>query len=148
MSEELPPLVVEFDVAADPSVAFAAWVGRAATWWPRGHTISGSPRAVVFEPHVGGRIFERDAAGGEHDWGEVLAWEPPSRLGFLWHLFFTRQEATHVEVSFTPVAGGTRVRLVQAGWEAHGDTGSARRERTGAGWAAVTAPYRAQFGQQ
>ena len=25
-----------------------------------------------FEPHTGGRIFERTSEGAEHDWGEVV----------------------------------------------------------------------------
>jgi len=46
-----------------------------------------------------------------------------------------------VELTFTPTAGGTVVRLVQTGWEALGDAGAARRERTVGGWATVTAAY-------
>lgn len=39
---------------------------------------------VTFESHPGGRIDERTPDGAEHDWGEVLAWEPPRRLAYLW----------------------------------------------------------------
>jgi hypothetical protein len=31
-----------------------------------------------------------------HACGEVLAWEPPHRLVYLWHLMFDRSEATEV----------------------------------------------------
>lgn len=140
---EIPPLVVEFEVAAPPEHAFDTWVADTSRWWPTGHTMSGDPAAIVFEPRPGGRIFERDGAGNELPWGEVLAWDPPHRVRYLWHLFFARAEATEVEVTFTPAAGGTAVRLVQSGFEALGDAGPARRERTVQGWAAVTAPYRA-----
>jgi uncharacterized protein YndB with AHSA1/START domain len=64
---------------------------------PLGH--AGDGLRVVLEPRVGGRIFERTPAGDEHDWGEVLAYEPPRRLAYLWHLRFDRADATEVEVS-------------------------------------------------
>jgi uncharacterized protein YndB with AHSA1/START domain len=139
----IPPLVVEFEVACDPEHAFETWVGRTASWWPRGHTRSGDALAIVFEPHPGGRIFERTSDGRELEWGEVLDWEAPRRLRLLWHHVFDRSEATQVEVAFTEADGGTKVRIVQTGWEALGDEGRARRDRTSAGWSNVTAPYRA-----
>jgi uncharacterized protein YndB with AHSA1/START domain len=33
-------------------------------------------------------FYERTPDGAEHDWGEVLAWEPPRRLVSTWHLRF------------------------------------------------------------
>lgn len=139
----VPPLVHELTVGADPAHAFTTWVDRAAQWWPAGHTVSGGPAAVVFEPRPGGRVYERGPDGAEHVWGEVLGWDPPHRLELLWHLFFPRSEATHVVVTFTAEGSATRVRIEQTGWEALGSAGPARRERTQAGWAATTAGYRA-----
>ena len=142
-TESVPPLVVELDVATDVDRAFSTWVDRATLWWPPGHTMSGRPEAVVFEPKVGGRIYERDAAGAEHTWGEVLVWDPPARFECLWHLGFSRAEATRVAVTFTPERGTTRVRLEQTGWDALGEAGRARCERTVTGWTEVTDVYRA-----
>ncbi len=141
----IPPLVVEFDVATTPEHAFDTWVADTGRWWPTGHTMSGAPDAIVFEPQAGGRIFERDGDGNELAWGEVLQWEPPHRVRYLWHLFFPRAEATEVDVTFTATETGTAVRLVQSGFDALGDDGAVRRERTVQGWAAVTAPYRARL---
>jgi uncharacterized protein YndB with AHSA1/START domain len=141
-SGSVPPLVVEFDVAAPPEHAFDIWVNRAHLWWPAGHTLSGNPTAIVFEPRHGGRIFERGPNGEEQAWGEVLDWQPPARLRCLWHLLFSRDEATEVEITFTAAADGTRVRLTQTGWDALGAEGPARRERTVQGWANVTTRYR------
>jgi uncharacterized protein YndB with AHSA1/START domain len=135
------PLVVEFAVGVPPARAFEVWTRRYATWWPPSHTVSGDPAAVVFEPRPGGRIYERARDGTEHAWGEVVTWEPPALLRFRWHLFFDPAEATDVEVRFDPTAGGTRVRLVQTGWDRLGGAGPPRRERTGAAWAAVTALF-------
>ncbi|MEZ5180884.1 MAG: SRPBCC domain-containing protein [Acidimicrobiales bacterium] len=79
----------------------------------------------------------------EHPWGTVEVWEPPARLVYRWHLFFAPEEATTVEVTFTGTDAGTAVRIEQRGWEALGEAGPPRRERTAGGWAAVTAPFRA-----
>ena len=135
------PLVIEFDVGVPPAQAFDVWTQRCATWWPPAHTISGDPAAITFEPRPGGRIFERGRDGGEHDWGEVLDWQPPNRLRYLWHLFFDASEATEVEVTFTARADGTTVRLEQRGFERLGEAGLARRDRTRTAWSAITARF-------
>jgi len=141
--DPIAPLVVELEVRAEPARAFGAWVARTATWWPKAHTISGDPARIEFEPRAGGRIYEVGADGREHPWGTVEVWEPPARLVYRWHLFFAPEEATTVEVTFTGTDAGTAVRIEQRGWEALGEAGPPRRERTAGGWAAVTAPFRA-----
>jgi hypothetical protein len=134
------PLVVEFEVGVTPAHAFDVWTQRCATWWPRSHTMSGDPSAITFEPHAGGRIVER-APGGEHEWGEVLAWEPPDRLHCLWHPFFDRSEATEVDITFRAVDAGTAVRIEQRGFERLGDAGPPRHARTHQAWSVVTEAF-------
>jgi uncharacterized protein YndB with AHSA1/START domain len=91
----MEPLEIAFIVGCSPDHAFAVWATRTSLWWPHGHSVSGSPGlTVTFEPRPGGRIYERTPEGEEHDWGEVLAWEPPHRLAYLWHLRFDRTDAT------------------------------------------------------
>ncbi len=141
----LDPLVMSFEVGIPPPQAFDAWTARCATWWPPSHTVSGKPTAITFEPRCGGRIVEHAPDGGEHLWGEILDWEPPARLRYLWHLFFDPSEATEVEVTFSPVEGGTAVRLEQRGWEQLGDAGPPRRERTHKAWTTIAARYAAAF---
>jgi uncharacterized protein YndB with AHSA1/START domain len=139
------PLIVEFEVRAPVEHAFDMWANRCELWWPPSHTVSGEPQAIVCEPRQGGRIFERAPDGAEHDWGEVLDWEPPTRLRYLWHLFFDRSEATEVEVTFRPIDDTaddrTGVRLTQRGWDRLGDAGPPRRTRTGQAWGAITPRY-------
>lgn len=129
------PLVIEFEVAVPAEHAFGIWTERCATWWPDDHTISRAPTSVVFEPRPGGRIFERGPDGAEHEWGTVVAWEPPARVAYRWHLFFDPSEATDVEVTFRRVGDDrTLVRLEQSGWERLGEAGPGRRARTGRVW--------------
>ena len=139
----IPPLVVEFSVTVDPDHAFRTWVERPLLWWPRGHTRSGAPQHIVFEPRVGGRVYEVDEAGDQHEWGSVVEWEPPVALRLSWHHVFPPEEATDLHVSFRAVADGTAVRIVQTGWDRLDPTAAAtRRDRTVTGWATVTATYR------
>ena len=85
---------------------------------------------VVLEPRAGGRIFERTPGGIEHDWGEVTVWEPPRRLGYLWHLRRDRADATEVEIRFVAAGeGGPGSTIEHRGWEALGAEGEAWRDR-------------------
>ncbi len=134
----MEPLTLDFTVGCSPAHAFDVWASRTSMWWPHGHSVSGDPGlCVTFEPRPGGRIYERTPAGEEHDWGEVLAWEPPRRLAYLWHLRFDRADATEVEISFAPAPDGTAVTIVHRGWERLGAKGPDRRARNESGWAGL-----------
>jgi uncharacterized protein YndB with AHSA1/START domain len=145
MAEPLEPLRIAFDVACSPAHAFATFAERTTLWWPQSHSVTQADGlAVTFEPRAGGRIYERTPGGDEHDWGEVLAWEPPGRLVYLWHLRFDRADATEVEIRFTDAGDGTtRVLIEHRGWERLGAAGPERRDRNHRGWAGVLERYRA-----
>jgi uncharacterized protein YndB with AHSA1/START domain len=136
-------LELTFSVDCTPERAFELWAERTSLWWPSGHSVSADPAlTVTFEPRAGGRIYERTSDGTEHDWGEVLDYEPPHRLRYLWHLRFDRSDATEVEVTFTPLGDGTEVAIVHRGWERLGAIAEERRERNRRGWSGVIEPYR------
>ena len=140
----MEPLEVAFTVECSVEHAFDLWARRTSLWWPSGHSVSAAPGlSVTFEPQPGGRIFERTPDGDEHDWGEVLVWEPPRRLAYLWHLRFDRSDATEVEVVFEPAEEGTAVKIVHRGWERLGAAAEERRERNRRGWGGVLEHYRA-----
>ena len=130
------PLCLSFDVACSVEHAFTVWTSGISTWWPPDHTVTGTgDLVVVLQSGVGGRIYERTGAGVEHDWGEVTVWEPPSRLGYLWHLRRDRADATEVNIRF--VARGdaaTRIEIEHRGWERLGADGEQWRDRNRAGW--------------
>ncbi len=145
----MDPIVVEFEVACTPDHAFRVWTHDGPTWWPPSHSVSTDPDLdVVFEPHGGGRIFERTPDGNEHDWGEIITWDPPDRLVYLWHLVFDRSDATEVELSFIEGGSGTLVRLEHRGWERLGAVAQERRTRNQAGWAGVVPRFEAACAQR
>jgi hypothetical protein len=139
----IEPLRLSFTVACGIEHAFDTWTRGIAAWWPSSHSWTGeNDLQVILEPHVGGRIYERTAAGTEHDWGEITLWEPPARFGYLWHLRRDRKDATDVEITFARRDDGTtHVEIVHRGWERLGSDGAEWRERNKAGWDGVLPSY-------
>jgi hypothetical protein len=134
----IEPIRLSFEVDCAADHAFEVWTGRIDRWWPADHTVSGEGDAtVVLERRPGGRIFERTAAGAEHEWGEVTIWEPPTRLGYLWHLRRDRADATEVEIQFIDRGATTLVEIEHRGWEALGAAGEPWRDRNRDGWATL-----------
>jgi len=41
---------------------------------------------IVFEPHVGGHLYDRGVDGSECRWARVLAYEPPHRVLLSWNI--------------------------------------------------------------
>jgi uncharacterized protein YndB with AHSA1/START domain len=139
----IEPIRLSFEVDVPPDSAFDLWVTRTASWWPLSHTVTTEPGlAVVFQAGLGGRIFERTSTGEEHDWGQITVWEPPRRLGYLWHLRADHADATDVEITFVDLPGGrTRVDIEHRGWERLGAAGISRRDANHAGWAGLLPHY-------
>jgi uncharacterized protein YndB with AHSA1/START domain len=108
--------------------AFTVFTERFGDFKPREHNLLGAPIAeTVFEPKVGGHIYDRAEDGSECRWSRVLAYEPPSRVVFSWDIGPTWQletdpaNASEVEVRF--VAEGpdrTRVELEHRNIDRHG----------------------------
>ena len=134
------------------SEAFTVFTERFGDFKPPEHNLLAAPIAeTVFEPRVGGHIYDRATDGSECRWARVLAYEPPDRVVFSWDIGPTWQVETEpdntseVEVRFiaeTPQR--TRVELEHRhldrhgpGWEAVRDGVAARR-----GLAALPRPLR------
>lgn len=141
---EIPAVVKTVVVKCAPRDAYRYFTEDMARWWPLASYSciasqskgARAPESCVIEPREGGRLFER-GGGEEHDWGKVTVWEPPSRLGFSWHPERGPDTAQHVEVTFTPEAGGTRVTLTHSGWERLGKDAAATRDNYDGGWETV-----------
>jgi uncharacterized protein YndB with AHSA1/START domain len=111
---------------------------------PREHNmLSVEIAETVFEPHVGGRVFDRGVDGSEYQWARVLAFEPPDRVVFSWDLNPQWQiesdpeRTSEVEVRFVAeTAERTRVELEHRNLDRHGPGWEAARDAVGGdgGW--------------
>jgi uncharacterized protein YndB with AHSA1/START domain len=136
MANTLEESVVRKSVCVQASVerAFSVFVEQMETWWPATHHIGATPFEAIFvEQRVGGRWYERNAGGAQCDWGTVLAWDPPRRVRFSWHVGPGHESpdwkfdpdisrASEVEIRFSPAGGGaTLVELEHSKLERHGE---------------------------
>jgi uncharacterized protein YndB with AHSA1/START domain len=144
MSESLVIEVVRKSVTVDCAVeeAFRVFTTDATSWWPvETHSIHQSVSKVVFEPHVGGEVYEVSASGEKGYWATVLEWDPPHRLVLAWNILQRDDQPTEVEVRFLPDGTGTRLELEHRGWERLAEDGAQKRENYDAGWDVVLAEY-------
>ena len=90
---------------------------------------------TVFEPRVGGYLYDRGVGGSECRWGRVLAYEPPHRVLLGWDISAHWQLETDLEktsewevrfVAETPER--TRVELEHRNLERHGEGWEGVRE--------------------
>ena len=74
-------------VNAPISEAFKVFTERFGDFKPREHNLLRAPIAeTVFEPRVGGNIYDRAVDGTECRWARILAFEPPDRVVFSWDI--------------------------------------------------------------
>lgn len=131
MSNQQTATSVNASIVVDAPVddAFKVFTEDMASWWPAEHHILQAPlKEMVFEPRVGGDVYDVGTDGSECRWGRVLAYDPPSRVVFAWMVSTTWSieadvaHASEVEVRFSADAsGGTRVDLEHRHIERHGD---------------------------
>ncbi|MEU4591921.1 SRPBCC family protein [Micromonospora aurantiaca (nom. illeg.)] len=138
--------VVRRQIVVDAPVerAFAVFTERFGDFKPKEHNLLSSPiTETVFEPKVGGHIFDRAEDGSECAWARILVFEPPDRLVFswdispAWQLEQDLENASEVEVRFvaeTPQR--TRVELEHRNLDRHGPGWESVRDGVGhdQGW--------------
>ncbi|NIH88235.1 SRPBCC domain-containing protein [Amycolatopsis granulosa] len=116
-----PPVRQATLVRSDAAHTFDTFVRTIGVWWPVEPFSRGRERVrdVTFERRPGGRVYETWDDGTEHDWGEVLAWEPPERFTMTW---LVTPAPTEVELTFRALGPAlTRVAVEHRGWEALDD---------------------------
>jgi uncharacterized protein YndB with AHSA1/START domain len=108
--------------------AFTVFTEQFGDFKPRQHNLLAVPIAeTVFEPRVGGHIYDRGTDGSVCRWARILVYEPPTRVVFSWDIGPTWQlesdpsKASEVDVRFTAESGQrTRVELEHRHLDRHG----------------------------
>jgi uncharacterized protein YndB with AHSA1/START domain len=152
---QAPAAVVrrEIVVGAPLETAFAVFTERFGDFKPREHNLLSVPiEETVFEPRVGGHIYDRGTDGSVCRWARVLAYEPPHRVVFSWDIGPTWQvetepeNASEVEVVFTAESPErTRVELEHRHIDRHGPGWESVADGVGTdgGWPLYLARYAA-----
>lgn len=115
-------------VAAPRERAFRVFTEQFDRIKPREHNLLAVPIAeTVFEPRVGGHVYDRGVDGSECRWARVLACEPPDRVVISWDITPQWQletdpaRASEVEIRFISESPErTRVELEHRHLERHG----------------------------
>lgn len=109
--------------------AFALFIDQFDAIKPREHNLLSVPIAeTVFEPRVGGHIYDVGIDGSRCEWSRVLAYEPPARvviswdIGPTWQLEADPAKTSEVEVRFIAESDNrTRVELEHRHLDRHGE---------------------------
>jgi uncharacterized protein YndB with AHSA1/START domain len=145
------PVRKSITVQATPEQAFWVFTAGIDSWWPRSHHIGKVAMSkTIVEGRRGGRCYSEQIDGSECDWGQVLVWEPPSRLVLAWQIDAQWQyepelaKSGEVEVRFAAEPGGrTRVDLEHRYLERLGANAAAVRAAIDApnGWGGLLALF-------
>lgn len=148
----------EIVVQAPLDKAFAVFTEQFGDFKPPEHNLLTVPIAeTVFEPRVGGYIYDRGTDGSECRWARVLVFDPPRRVVFSWDIGPTWQletdpeNASEVEVRFiAETADRTRVELEHRNIDRHGPGWQAVAEGVGhdQGWPLYLERYAALLSQR
>jgi len=138
-------------VEAPVELAFEVFTEGIGSWFPRDYNLLEVEIAErVFEPRVGGQVYDRGSDGSECHWARVLAYEPPQRVVISWDISPQWQiESDHtktseVEVRFSPEGEDrTRVELEHRNIERHGEGWQGLRDALGSdnGWPGCLRAY-------
>jgi uncharacterized protein YndB with AHSA1/START domain len=146
MSTQAQETVVRAEVVVDAPLerAFSVFTEDFGSFKPREHNMLAVEIAeTVFEPRVGGYLYDRGVDGSECRWARVLAYEPPQRVVISWdispqwQLETDFEKTSEVEVRFVSEAlDRTRVELEHRNLERHGEGWEAVRDGVAAtdGW--------------
>jgi len=135
--------------------AFTVFTDRFGDFKPPEHNLLRVPIAeTVFEPKVGGHIYDRGTDGSECRWARILAYDPPRRVVFSWDIGPTWQveadpeRTSEVEVTFVAeTPDRTRVELEHRHLDRHGPGWESVRDGVGhdQGWPLYFDRYAALF---
>jgi uncharacterized protein YndB with AHSA1/START domain len=130
MTNEVHDATVRVQIVVDAPIerAFRVFTGEFDRIKPREHNLLRVAIAeTVFEPRVGGHVYDRGVDGSVCRWARVLAYEPPHRIVISWDISPQWQietdpgKTSEVEIRFVAEgAGRTRVELEHRHFDRHG----------------------------
>ncbi len=152
VSQRIAPAAIRktIEVKAPAARAFDVFAARMGQWWHKEHSLAQGIRQVdvVIEPRAGGRWYEVGDDGSQHEWGKVIAYEPPHRLVLAWQLnrefTYDPEFETTVEVRFEATDEGTRVHFEHRDLERMGADAVELFESMDGGWGMLLDLYRAE----
>jgi uncharacterized protein YndB with AHSA1/START domain len=137
-------VTASISVEASAERAFETFTADIGSWWPADHhVLEGELAEMVFEPRVGGSVYDRALDGSECRWARVLAYDPPRRVVISWDIALNWQiesdpeKTSEVEVRFIPEGPErTLVELEHRGIDRHGEGWEKMHEAVGSpgGW--------------
>jgi uncharacterized protein YndB with AHSA1/START domain len=130
MSTETRETTVQAEIVVDAPLerAFSVFTEGFGSFKPPEHNLLAVELAeTVFEPRVGGYLYDRGVDGSECRWARVLAYEPPHRVVLSWDISPQWQlqtdpaKASEWEVRFSvETPERTRVEIEHRNLERHG----------------------------
>lgn len=137
----IAPVEKMIRVRATPERAFEAFTKELGVWWPieTNSLDTENAEAIVLEPKIGGRLYQRQKDGSIIEWATVEVMDAPERLVLSWFVGRAPTQSSTVEITFQDVGGGlTEVRLVHSGFEnMEVDDPQDHRDRYDNGWVNV-----------
>ena len=146
MSTHAASTSVQTSIVVDAPIerAFSFFTEGIGSWFPSEYNLLDTEIVErVFEPRVGGQVYDRGADGSECHWARVLAYEPPTRVVISWDISPQWQietdleKTSEVEVRFIPDGlDRTRLELEHRNIDRHGEGWEQTRESVGGdgGW--------------
>ena len=145
----------QIQVNAPIGEAFKVFTERFGDFKPREHNLLQAAIAeTVFEPRVGGNIYDRAVDGSECRWARILVFEPPARVVFSWDISPRWQIETNPDLTsevdvrfFAETPERTRVELEHRNLDRHGMGWESVRDGVDnqAGWPLYLQRYAALF---
>jgi uncharacterized protein YndB with AHSA1/START domain len=142
-------------VNAPIAEAFKVFTERFGDFKPREHNLLRAAIAeTVFEPRVGGNIYDRAVDGCECRWARILVFEPPDRVVFSWDISPRWQIESNPDLTsevevrfFAETSERTRVELEHRNLDRHGAGWESVRDGIDneAGWPLYLKRYAALF---
>jgi uncharacterized protein YndB with AHSA1/START domain len=146
MSTHAASTSVQTSIVVDAPIkrAFSFFTEGIGSWFPSEYNLLDTEIVErVFEPRVGGQVYDRGADGSECHWARVLAYEPPTRVVISWDISPQWQietdleKTSEIEVRFIPDGPDrTRLELEHRNIDRHGEGWEQTRESVGGdgGW--------------